>query len=163
MLNERSLGKQPTGREQRYTATFEVSYTPGILRAIGYDAGQPVATWELQTVGVPASIRLTPDRARIGATGDDLSFITVEVVDAQGRIDPNADHQIFFTVQGEGVTAAVGSGNPVSEEPYRGNQRSVYEGRCLVAVKTTGTPGTITLRAHADGLDPAEITLEAVS
>jgi beta-galactosidase len=162
LLNERSLGKQPTGREQRYIATFEVPYTPGVLRAIGYDAGRPVATWELQTVGSPASIRLIPDRTKLQATGADLSFVTVEVVDAQGRIDPNAGHEIYFTVQGEGVIAAVGSGNPVSEESYRGNQRSVYEGRCLVAVKTTGTLGTITLRAQADGLDPAEITLEAV-
>ena len=163
LLNGRSLGKQPTEREQRYTATFEVPYTPGVLRAIGYDAGERVATWELQTVGAPASIRLTPDRDILQATGDDLSFITVEVVDARGRIHPNADHEICFTVQGQGVIAAVGSGNPVSEEPYRGNQRSAYEGRCLVAAKTTGTPGTITLRAQADGLDPAEITLEVVA
>ena len=163
LLNGRSLGKQPTEREQRYTAAFEVPYTPGVLRAIGYDAGERVATWELQTVGAPASIRLTPDRDILQATGDDLSFITVEVVDARGRIHPNADHEIFFTVQGQGVIAAVGSGNPVSEEPYRGNQRSAYEGRCLVAAKTTGTPGTITLRAQADGLDPAEITLEVVA
>jgi hypothetical protein len=68
----------------------------------------------------------------------------------------------FFTVRGKGVVAAVGSSNPVSEEPYRGNQRSVYEGRCLVAVKTTGTPGTITLSPQADGLDPAKTTTPAV-
>ena len=160
-LNERSQGRLPTGRDQRYIATFEVPYTPGVLRAIGYDAGQPTATWELQTVGTPAAIRLTPDRAGLHASGDDLSFVTVEVVDAQGRTDPNADHEIFFAAQGEGVIAAVGSGNPVSEEPYCGNQRSVYEGRCLVVVKTIGTPGTITLRAQADGLVPAEITLHA--
>jgi len=162
-LNGRSLGRQPTEREQRYTATFEVPYAPGVLRAIGYDAGERMATVELQTVGAPSSIRLTPDRDRLQAAGDDLCFVTVEVVDAQGRIDPNAGQEIFFTVQGRGVIAAVGSGNPVSEEPYRGNQRSAYEGRCLVAVKTTCTPGTITLRAQADGLDPAEITLEAVA
>ena len=36
----------------------------------------------------------------------DKPIVTVEVVDAQGRIDPNAGHEVFFTVQGEGVIAA---------------------------------------------------------
>ena len=64
-----------------------------------------------------------------------MSFVTVEVVDAEGRMCPHADHAIFFTVAGAGTLAAVGNGNPASEEAYMGNQRRAYRGRCLVVVK----------------------------
>ncbi|MBN1250320.1 MAG: DUF4982 domain-containing protein [Anaerolineae bacterium] len=160
LLNGRSLGIQPSGRDQRHIASFEASYEAGALQARAYDGDELVATWELHTVGPALGIRLTPDRSHLKAIDDDLSFVTVEVVDAMGRVDPNADHEIFFTVQGQGEIAAVGNGNPVSEEPYRGHQRRAFQGRCLAVVKTTGTPGTIHLRAQADGLEPSEVTLK---
>lgn len=160
-LNGRSLGVKPSGKAERYTATFEVPYEPGQLRAVGLEGGKPVAEAVVETCGEAAALRLTPDRSSLRAADDDLSYITVEIVDAAGRVHPAADRPVFFTVQGEGVLAAVGSANPVSEEPYRGNMRTPYRGRGLVVVRTTGKPGEITLRAHADGLAPAEVTLKA--
>jgi beta-galactosidase len=156
---DRSLGSQPSGREERHIATFEVPYEPGTLQAKGYNGDEHVATWELQTVGPAVGLRLTPDRNRLRSEPDDLSFVTVEVVDKMGRVDPNADHEIYFTVQGEGEIAAVGNGNPVSEESYRGNRRRAFQGRALVVVKTQSTPGKIRLRAQADNLETAQITL----
>ena len=85
--------------------------------------------------------------------------MTVDVVDAERRRHPNASNEVFFTVQGEGVLQAVGSADPVSTERYQGNQRKAYQGRCVVVVRPNGKPGVITLRAQADGLDPAEVTL----
>jgi beta-galactosidase len=158
-LNGEPLGTQPTGREERFTATFEVPYQPGTLRAVGYEGKSEAATCELETVGAPAGIRLAADREELRAQADDLSYVTVEVVDAEGRRCPNAGHELFFTVQGPGAIAAVGSGNPVSEESYRGHARRAYGGRCLVVVRGTDEPGTIHLRAQADGLDPAELAL----
>jgi len=162
LLNGRSLGIQPTGREERFTATFKVPYQAGVLRAVGYEGGAQAAAWELHTVGAPAGIRLTPDRDELQAKAGDLSYVAVEVVDGEGRLHPNADHELFFTVQGVGTIAAVGNGNPVSEEPYRGHARRAYGGRCLVVVRSNGTPGTIRLRAQADGLAEAEVTLRVV-
>jgi beta-galactosidase len=159
-LNGESLGTRPTGREERFIASFEVPYEAGTLTAVGFEDGERVAEAELETVDEAESIRLTPDREALEATFGDLAFITVEVVDGAGRVDPNADHTVFFTVQGPGSIAAVGSGNPVSEESYRGHQRKAFQGRCLVVVKTDGTPGTLRLRAQADGLDEAEITFQ---
>jgi beta-galactosidase len=159
-LNDASLGVQPTTREERFTATFSVPYAPGTLKAVGYKGGQPVAECELHTVGAPTAIRLTPDRAQLIDGAGDLGFITVEVVDAEGQMCPNADHTIFFTVAGAGTLAAVGNGNPASEEAYRGNQRRAYRGRCLAVVKAGGERGEIRLRAQADGLEGAEVVIQ---
>jgi beta-galactosidase len=144
LLNGESLGTQTA---ERHVATFEVPYRPGTLRAVG---SQPSAECELRTVGEPARIRLTPDRGTIRS--DDLSFVTVEVVDGDGLLHPNARHVISFTVDGNGEIAAVGNGDPASTEPFCRTRRSVHKGRCLVVLRSRGERGEIRLRAEAGGL-----------
>ena len=76
---------------------------------------------------------------------------------------PTAEDNIYFTVKGAGKILAVGNSNPVSEELYVGNQRKVYRGRALVAVKSTDEAGDIRLTAQADGLDGAEVIIKTKS
>jgi beta-galactosidase len=151
LLNGESLG---TKMAESCRATFEVPYRPGTLQAVG---SNPAAECELRTAGDPTRIRLTPDCASIRR--DDLSFVTVEVVDAEGLTHPNADESVSFAVDGVGAIAAVGNGDPVSTEPYRGERRSVYRGRCLVVLRSRAEPGDIRLRADAERLEPAETTV----
>ncbi len=158
-VNGRSLGLQPSGKEEKYTATFSVPYEPGELKAVGYNAGKPAAEIALQTAGEAASLSLSPDRVNLKADGQDLAYVTVELLDVNGRMHPCADREVYFTVQGEGALIAVGSADPISTENYVGHVRSTFHGRCLVAVKAARQPGTITLRAQADGVTPAEIVL----
>jgi len=47
--------------------------------------------------GKPARLRLTADRTVLQADGQDLSFITVEAVDADGQFQPVADQERKFT------------------------------------------------------------------
>ncbi len=155
-----SMGRKSCSRDEKFQAEFEVVYAPGKLRAVGYIAGKPVAEQVLATTGSPAQIRLTADREIIQA-GDDLCYVTVEVLDDKGRLHPTAANDIFFTAKGPGKILALGSSNPLSEERYVGNQRKVYRGRALVIVKSTGEPGKITLRAQADNLESAEIYIQS--
>lgn len=158
-LNGRSLGTRPATRAERHIAAFELPYEPGVLKAIGYQGDRVVAECELHTCTAPASIRLTPDRRTLRAGAGDLSYVTAEVLDAEGRVHPGAGHEVYFTVVGPGTIAAVGSGDPVSTERYRGNQRHAYRGRCLAVVQAHDTPGEIRLRAQADGLAAAELVI----
>jgi beta-galactosidase len=160
-LDGRSLGRVPCAQEQKFRAMFEVVYQPGTLKAVGYRAGQPVTEKVLSTTGEPAQIRLTADRKEISADGLDLSFITVEVLDSQGRLHPAAKNDIFFTIRGAGSILSVGSSNPVSEEAYVGNQRKVHRGRALLVVRAEQEPGEIKLSAQADGLEGAEIVIQS--
>ncbi len=158
-LNGRSVGIQPTGKDEKFTATFSVPFEPGELKAVGFSAGKPAAEIYLYTASEAASLALSPDRVHLKADGQDLSYVTVELLDTQGRMHPCADREVYFTVQGAGSLAAVGSANPTSTENYVGHIRSTFHGRCLVALKAGIQPGTIILRAQADGVSTAEVVL----
>ncbi len=157
-LNGRSLGKQPAGRANHLTATFEVPYEPGELKAVGYENGAQAAEYALRTTGEPARLHLSPDRATLNGA-DDLCFVTVEIHDENGRIVPTAENNVLFSIKGPGTLLAVGSGNPQTEESYIGSQRKAFEGKLLAVVKATG-PGEIRLRAQADEIDGAETVIK---
>jgi len=159
-LNEQSLGIKPTTHQERFMALFEVPYEPGVIKAAGYSNNELVVTCELTTVGTPECIHLSTDRSILQAGEVDLSYITVEICDSLGQIHPSAENNIFFTAQGPGNIVAVGNANPVSTEPYIGNQRKAFRGRCIVVIKSNGEVGDIILNAQADGLVGAELKVQ---
>jgi len=162
-LNGRSLGRKPTDRSTRFTATWQVPYQAGELKAVGYDAGRQVASSMLRTAGAPSRIHLNADRTRIAADGEDLSYVTVELLDAHGVRNPKAENLVSFTVEGPGTIVGVGSADPVSTESYQQPRRKAWRGRCLVVIKSDRRAGRIKLRASTPGLAPAEAVIESAA
>jgi beta-galactosidase len=160
-LNDKLIGEKPTGREQEFKAVFEVPYGPGTLKAVGIRGGRAVAESVLTTVGSAAGLRLAADRRVVKADGEDLSFVTVEAVDAQGRFQPHADQEVQFSISGPGVIAAVGNGDGQDPAPYQGDRRKLFQGRALVVIRTTGQAGTIKLTARTPGLSDGSVEVEA--
>jgi beta-galactosidase len=158
-LNGKKVGEKPVSGGSKLTAKFEVPYAPGTLRAVGLINGQEVASVALRSAGPPRKLRLTADRPEIRADRDDLSYVTVEVVDAAGQRVPYASVPVRFTVSGAGELAAVGSGNPCDPASFRKPERRTFQGRCLAILRPAGGPGKITLKAQADELAPATLTV----
>jgi beta-galactosidase len=158
-LDDKQIGEKPTTRAENFKANFSVPYAPGMLKAVAVQDGRAIAESVLKTAGEPVQIRLTADRKSLRADGQDLSFITVEAVDAHGQRYPNADHSVTFALQGRGIIAAVGNADLTSEEPYRGNHRKLFQGRALLVVRSSRTAGAITISANATGLKGGSIQL----
>ena len=159
-LNGKSLGKKKTNRESKFTAAWSVPYQAGILKAIGYTNGKEVASSQLQTARQVSKIKLSPDRSVIKADGQDLSYITVELSDANGVRNPKAENLVKFKVDG-GTIVGVGNANPMSLESYQLRQRKAWQGRCLVIVKSSEKPGNIKLTASVAGLQLQQIIIQA--
>ena len=161
-LNGTSLGTK-TKRGDSLHVWWRVKYEPGILKAISRKNSRPVLTKEIRTAGKPAKIELTADRKILKAGGEDLSFITVNIVDAKGHPVPFADNLVKFEVKGEGVIAGVDNGYEASMESFRASQRKAFNGRCLVIVRTTEKGGAITVTAKSAGLLRATVSLKSAN
>jgi len=92
------------------------------------------------------------DRTRIAADGYDLVHVEVAVTDAEGITVPSAECEICFRVEGEGEMIGVDNGNLSSDEPYKGERRRTYLGRCLAVVRSTSRAGDIRLTATSGPL-----------
>jgi len=142
----------------------EVSYEPGELKAVAYKGGVRIGEAVMRTAGAPASIRLTADRTMLSADGEDLSFILVEALDAQGQLAPLADNLIQFEVEGAGEIAGVDNGDQVSLDPFQGKQRRLFYGKAMLILRTKeAQPGTIRVTAQSTGLKAGVAALTAVS
>jgi beta-galactosidase len=160
-LNGRSLGKKETNRATKYTATWDVPYQAGELKAIGYVGDKKVNAAVLRTADAPVKIKLSADRTKLIADNQDLSYITVELTDAKGNLNPLADNLVHFKVEGPAAIVGVGNANPVSVESDQLPQRKAWRGKCLVIIKTTGKAGNIKITASADNLTAKNVILQS--
>ncbi|MAT70141.1 MAG: hypothetical protein CMJ58_11545 [Planctomycetaceae bacterium] len=140
----------------------DVTYEPGELRVVAYKDGAKIGEATRRTAGPPAQLRLTPDRTELAATGDDLCYLLVEALDAQGNLCPLADDTVNFDVSGPAEIAAVGNGNPISYEPFVAETRKLFFGKALLILRTKpGAGGEVTVQASSDGLKSATVTLNS--
>nr|MUH41188.1 DUF4982 domain-containing protein [Zobellia laminariae] len=170
IVNGKSLGKKVKGVDttdipaefrgfekgmytSKYRLSWNVPYQPGSLRVIGYKDGKAVTEKVIKTAKKASKIRLTADRTEITADGKDLSFIEVDITDADGNLIPNADNQVQFTIEGAGILAAVGNGNPASLESFQDTKIKAFNGKCLLVIKSTEASGNITISAASNGLE----------
>jgi beta-galactosidase len=140
---------------------WRVSYQPGEVRVVSRKEGKEILTQTIRTASEPAQIRLTPDRTALHADGRDLSFVTVEILDKDGNLCPNADNIVSFTVNGNAFIAGVDNGSPYSMERFKSNHRKAFYGKCLVVIQNNGNTGTATLTATSNGLKQAQVSIKA--
>jgi beta-galactosidase len=117
LLNGKTLGKKEM--PQNGHLEWKVRFQPGVLLARGYEDGQEILSARTETTGEAAAVHLRADRNVIKADGEDVSVVTVRVVDAGGLTVPTAGNQIDFTLDGPGRIIGVGNGDPSSHEPDR--------------------------------------------
>jgi beta-galactosidase len=160
-LNGKLIGEQPTTKEQEFRTRFTLPYTPGLLKASGVKNNLEMESATLETAGKSAQIRLIADRTNILANGQDLSFVTVEITDKEGKIQPNAENRLLFNVEGPGVIAGIDNANLKDLDPYVGNTRKTWHGRALVVIKSTHRGGDIKLSVTSAGLPDAVLTIKS--
>lgn len=159
-LNGKSLGiRKKTGDDLH--VMWRVKYEPGTLKAVSRKDGKVVLTREIHTAGPAAKIELVADRSNLKASGKDLSFVTVKILDKDGNLVPLADNLVNFKLSGPGFIAGVDNGSETSHAPFKANYRKAFNGLALAVVQTEEKSGTITLTATSAGLTPATVVLHS--
>ena len=118
---------------------MDVKYEPGTIKVTAFDKnGKPAAEKVVNTAGAPHHLELSADRETISADGNDLSYVTVSVVDKDGNICPNADNQLNFKVYGEGKFRAVCNGDATTLELFHHPTMKAFSGKLVVTVQSFG-------------------------
>ncbi len=162
-LNGKSLGelKQPT--QDGFVYAFpNVAFTPGKLTATAIAGGKTVAEQTLETAGPAKSIKLTPITGPGGlhADGGDVVLVDVEVVDTQGRRCPTDEARIDFDITGPAIWR--GGYNSGIVDSTNNKYLSTECGINRISIRSTTTPGTITLTAKREGLTAGRIEIQSL-
>lgn len=159
-LNDASQGVRRK-KDDVLHVSWRLTYEPGNIRVVTRKDGKEVLSEKIHTAGDPYQIKLTADRDNINNNGVDLSFVTVEVLDQNGNLCPNAENLIHFELDGSGRIAGVDNGNPVSMESFVEPQRKAFYGKCLVIVQSGKKSEVMNLKAISNNLKSAEINISA--
>ncbi|WP_066675309.1 glycoside hydrolase family 2 TIM barrel-domain containing protein [Clostridium septicum] len=149
--------------------SFNVTYEQGTLTAKAFDKeGNEITNTKgrnsVTTSGAATTVNLSADRSTIASNGYDLSYITVDVVDRNGNIVPNAENQLNFNLEGNGKIVGVDNGNAVDTASYKPIDdttatRKAFSGKALVIVQSTKDAGPMTLNVSGEGLASKSIEI----
>ena len=154
-------------KSTEYHVMWRVNFEPGEVKVIARKDGKQVGEQVVKTAGAPDHIVLkkTYQGCLAYGNGEPTTFVEVNVVDKDGNLCPNADNQIFFSVEkeggkkcnaGESTPAILGTDNgcQTSLERFTDPHRKAFFGKCVVVLKGKGT-----LKAQAVDLKQASLEL----
>ena len=139
-LDNQLIDTKQVSRDTEFKAVFSVPYKAGTLRA---EAGGESVT--LKTAGEPARLRLTPDRTVMTADGQSLTFVTIEVLDKQGTLVPEAAISCEATIKGAGTLLAFASADLKDTESYTSSHVKTWKGRALLVIRSTQKKGAVSV------------------
>ena len=183
-VNGKSQGKiskktdvmKPSGKDGRITDINDpaidryrlrwnnVKYEPGELKVVVYDGqGKEVGTKIIKTAGAASQIQLTGDLGAaikpLKADGEDMTFITVNILDANGNLVPDADSQISVSVTGAAKFKGICNGDATSLEVFTHPTMKAFHGQLVIGIQSNGKPGEATVKVTGKNLKPATLSI----
>ena len=138
---------------------FDVPYEPGEVKAVAYAGDRRIGETSVRTAGPAVRFVATPERAYTDDP-EELVWMHVDALDAQGVRNPLAMNRVRFRLEGPGEILGVGNGNANEFEPFtETDSRRLFNGKAMAVVRRTGA-GPIRLTVSADGLESAETVLD---
>ncbi len=164
-LNGKSLGRKAVSQATEYKAAYAVPYAPGTLKAVGYEGGQAKGSWQLRTAGAAAAVRVHTDRTMLRANGQDLAYVTVELVDNNGTpvYHQKDDRQVSVDVEGPGSVIGIGNGNPIDVSSFQSGSRKTFHGRVVAVVRAGMQAGPVKVRIAVEGLPEQDLVLHVTA
>lgn len=165
-INGKSQGiqrKSKNSKLERYRLMWmNAKYEPGTIKVVAYDDnGKAVAEKSVSTAGKPYALKLEADRSQIKADGEDLSYVTVSVVDKKGNLCPTATNQLKFSTKGAGQFRAVCNGDATSLEQFHLPTMKTFSGKLVVTLQSSNNAGKLELAVSGKGLKTGKIVIES--
>ena len=143
-----------------------VKYEPGELKVVVYnEGGKEMGTQIVKTAGAASQIQLTGDLGAnikpLKANGEDMTFITVNILDMNGNFVPDADQQINVSVSGAANFKGICNGDATSLEVFTKPTMKAFHGQLVIGIQSNGKQGEAIVKVTGKGLKPATATIPA--
>ncbi|MDR0510700.1 MAG: DUF4982 domain-containing protein [Rikenellaceae bacterium] len=158
-LDGRSLGRKPMDPDV-LQIVWRVPYRAGTLKAVAYKGGKAVAVTEVSTASGPAAVRLTSDRKSMRANRRDVAHVEVEIVDAKGRLVPQADNLVEFEVDGPCKLIGMENGDILDHNPQQALSGKAFMGKTLLMLQAADKAGTLVITGKSKGLKSCTLTMK---
>lgn len=159
-LNGKSLGVKSKQNDDLHIS-WRVKFEPGTIKAISRKDGVVVLEKEIQTAGNASKIELVSNKETIKNDHYDLVYVTINVLDNEGNLVPNADDSIHFEVSGGGKLVGVDNGYQANLSSFKASEIKAYNGKCVVIIQSNGKLEDITLKASASNdIQPTTIQIK---
>ncbi len=177
-INKKTDVKKPSGKDGRITDINDpaidryrlrwnnVKYEPGEIKVVVYDKnGKEVGTETVKTAGTASDIQLTGDLGAdikpLKANGEDMTFITVNILDKDGNLVPDADNQLNVSVTGAARFKGICNGDATSLEVFTKPTMKAFHGQLVIGIQSNGQKGNAIVKVSGKGLKPATVIVNA--
>lgn len=157
-VNGRVIGEQDVN-PRTYTATFRVAYEPGELKAEVVKGRRAELTF--RTSGAPAAIQFVPascgmpaDSTVISSSHNDLAYVYLRVVDADGNLCPTAEIPLDIKTSGVSHVSCAGTGHPYDLRSFRSLTPTTFRGQALLIVQPQEEKGVVRVTVSSPKLSP---------
>ncbi len=136
LLNGKQIDKKKVGEETPYRTLFELTYEPGVLKAVSYKNEKVVGSTELKTAKESRKLVLK-EESYVGLKGkeQELVYVQIEMQDEEGILVTEEPQKITFTVDEKAEVLGFGSGDPKPDYNYNENITNLYKGRAQVILR----------------------------
>ncbi len=145
--------------------TWQVPYADGSVYAVAYDENDNIISdtegrSRVETFDTAKSLSASADRTTIVADNKDLAYITIDVLDKNGKLVDDANNLINVSVDGNATLLALDNGDQVDHEPYNSGKRKAFSGKLVAIVKAHDTTGSFNVNVSSAGLESTSVTVK---
>ncbi|MEG2146705.1 MAG: glycoside hydrolase family 2 TIM barrel-domain containing protein [Lachnospiraceae bacterium] len=158
-LNGESLGRKAAGEKNGYVASYEITYQPGELKAVNYRHGIEAETKCLYTASTVTELNIHIEGEKLKADGADLSFITIGLLDKEGKENMFETKDITIQVEGDGYLQGFGSADPRCGKSFQDTTWETYDGYVMAVVRAGTESGEIKVQISAPKCETKKVIL----
>lgn len=156
-VNGESVGtatKEPFG----YFLWKDVTYAPGEITAVGYDAdGKEVRRTTVATTGAPVKLHAELDHVSEDVSGMKYAVVNLSALDQNGTVVPTADNAVRLMTDENAVLLGSANGDPADTVRPASSIRALFGGRAQAIFRKDASSPVATLTFSAAGLGTVSV------
>jgi hypothetical protein len=161
-LNDSLIGRKAVDKNLYY-ARWDLPFRAGKIQATGYKNSRKVTEHTLTTAGNAVGMSISANKKSLLANSEDVVLLEIIIVDENSNPVPDASNEISVEVTGPAKLIGMDNGNQSDVASFQINSRKTFEGRILLTLQASDTPGLVKVFLKAPGLEKATYSIQTLT